>query len=386
MSSLCANCIKNTSLEAVIVKSGTVVDACAVCGATNVSAINSTQQEFKSKFRALIRYHFSEWHYNTHMGGNGLEALFFSGNPITNYKSDWNPDAYEGALLVILDPAYEDYDKGISLFAGYTDGLQNMPLVALKNDFDHRLAILREQSRWNNYFFLDEEAKALITPHISDVEKDLKEGTVLFRSRLGFETRATPLMGWGDERHYRPHSANSISAPPPYVAGAGRMNRGGVSFLYLATSQDTALAEIRPHPGHFCSVGSFEATSDLRVADLSSLDACNYSASDEQLDEYLLLKSLDDLFSIPITPERRGEYHITQLLTDAFRHLGFDGVCYRSSVAHGKNYVIFDPKLFTYVPNSGLVFKIQSLNYRHEQMSSMADDDDYMTNLDGTFR
>lgn len=386
MSKLCSCCIKNKSLGGVIASSGAVIATCAVCGANNVVAIDSKHEEFKSKLRSLIRYHYSEWHYNTHMGGDGLEALFFTENPVTNYKSNWNADAYEEALLEILDPAYEDYEKGISLFSRPTDGGLDMPLVALRNNFDSRLVTLRQQSLLQNHFLLDEDTKALIAPSIAGLEAKLNKGAALFRSRLGFENRATPLRGMGDERHYRPYSAVSISAPPPYLASASRMNRGGVSFLYLATNADTAIAEIRPHPGHFCSVGSFEARRDLRVADLSSIDVCDYSASDKRLDEYLLLKSLDDLFSIPVTPERRSEYHCSQLLADSFRHLGFDAVCYRSSVGEGTNYVVFDPQLFDYVADSGFVFKIHSLRYSNEAMTLMGDDDSYITNIDGTFR
>lgn len=317
------------------------------------------------------------------MGGEGLEALFFTENPITNYNASWNADEYEDAVLELIDPAYEDYDKGISLFAGHTDGIQNMPLVALKNDIDSRLLKLRKQSLIQNHFLLDEATKAIISPSLPELEAKLNRGTVLFRSRIGFNDRATPLMGWGDERHYRPHSAESISAPPPYLASAGRMNRSGVSFLYLATEPDTAVAEIRPHPGHFCSVGSFEAQKDLRVADLSSIDVCDYSSSDKQLAEFLLLKSVDDLFSIPVTPEKHSEYLFSQLFADAFRHLGYDAVCYRSSVGVGVNYVVFNPRAFSYVAGSGKVFKVEGLSYTKEAMTLMGDDNSYMTNLDG---
>lgn len=382
---LCINCVKNGSLRSVIASNGAIIETCPVCGEQNVTAIESNQIEFKSKFRVLIRYNYSEWHYNTHMGGDGPEALFFTENPITNYNVSWNADAYEEAVLELIDPAYEDYDKGISLFAGYRDRIQNIPLVALKNDFDPRLRKLRKQSLLLNHFLLDEQTKALISPSLSDLEDKLSKGTILFRSRLGFENRATPLMGWGDERHYRPYSGASISAPPPYLVSAGRMNRGGISFLYLATNPDTAIAEIRPYPGHFCSVGSFEAQRELRVANLSAIDVCDYSSSDQRLDEFLLLKSIDDLFSIPVTPERHSEYHFSQLFADAFRHLGFDAVCYRSSVSEEVNYVVFDPQLFNYVTGSGMVFKIAGLRYSSEAMTLMGDDDSYMTNIDGAF-
>ncbi len=386
MQLLCENCIRDEHLKSVVSDKGNIVDKCAICGTQNARALSSEDVNLKSKFRALIRYHFSEWHYNHHMGGDGLESLFYRDNPITNYEDSWDIEKYEEAILLILDPAYEDYETGICLFAGYTDGVQNLPLVAIKNDYDGQLRDLQRQSREKNFFLIEDLVKAVIDPRIPDVEAFLPKGIKLFRTRIGYEARATPLMGWSDERHYRPFSKNKIAAPPPIISSAGRMNRAGVSFLYLATDAETAVAETRPHPGHYCSYGEFESTKQLRIADLSSLEVTDFSASDKRLDEYLLLKTLDDLFSMPITPEGRAEYQFTQLLADSFRKSGFDAICYRSSVGSGKNYVVFNPSLFSYIDGSGRVVKIEELGYRFSQMTIMEEDDSYMTDLNGEFR
>ncbi|MEF8723721.1 MAG: RES family NAD+ phosphorylase [Candidatus Accumulibacter delftensis] len=386
MQLLCENCIRDEHLRSVVADKGLVVDRCAICGADNVLALSSEDIDLKSRFRALIRYHFSEWHYNHHMGGDGLESLFYTDNPITNYQDSWDIEKYEKAILVVLDPAYEDYEKGICLFAGYTDGVQNLLLVAIKNDCDGQLRDLQRQSRERNFFLIESLVKAAIEPRTPDIEATLAKGAKLFRTRIGYEARATPLMGWGDERHYRPFSKNQISAPPPIISSAGRMNRAGVSFLYLATDAETAVAETRPHPGHYCSYGEFESTRDLRIADLSSLVVTDFATSDKRLDEYLLLKTLDDLFSMPITPEGRAEYQFTQLLADCFRQLVFDAICYRSSVGSGKNYVVFDPSNLAYIDGSGRVVKIEELSYQFSEMVIMEEDDSYITDLNGEFR
>ena len=85
-----------------------------------------------------------------------LENLFLKNNPITNYKQTWNIDIYEEALLIFLQNGYEPYEKGISLFSGYDDnGQQLMPLVAIKNDFDHSLVRLQKKLLNVNYFLLE---------------------------------------------------------------------------------------------------------------------------------------------------------------------------------------------------------------------------------------
>lgn len=259
------------------------------------------------------------------------------------------------------------------------------PLVSLKNDRSRKIRSLQRLSKEKNYFELEEEAKSLIKPRIQDVEATLDKGTILFRSRIGVSCSAMPLSSWGDERHYQPFSESKISAPSPSIASAGRMNREGVSFLYMASDIKTAIAETRPHPGHYCSYGSFKALKNLVVADLSSIVVTDFTESDKRLEEYLLLKTLDELFSIPVTPEEKAEYHLTQLLADCFRQLNFDAISYNSSVGMGNNYVIFDPENFSYVFNSGKVVKIRTLKYSYDNMLLMGKEDDYWTDQKGNF-
>ena len=45
---------------------------------------------------------------------------------------------------------------------------------------------------------------------------------------------------------HQPFLGDQIGAPPPLAATAGRLNRVGVSFLYLATDKLTAAAEVGP--------------------------------------------------------------------------------------------------------------------------------------------
>jgi hypothetical protein len=56
--------------------------------------------------------------------------------------------------------------------------------------------------------------------------------------------------------------------PPPPKATAGRLNGKGVSFLYLASDEKTAAAEIRPDPGIAFSIDAFRSLKGLRLIDL----------------------------------------------------------------------------------------------------------------------
>jgi hypothetical protein len=147
------------------------------------------------------------------------------------------------------------------------------------------------------------------------------------------------------------------------------MNRQGVSFLYLASNLKTSISEVRPHPGHMCSIGIFESIKEIIIADFTKIKVTDFHQSDKRLDLFMTISALENLFSMPITPETRKEdYHFTQLMADTFRQLNFDGIQFRSSVGAGTNLVVFDPSNFEYKDSSGSVHKVSSLEYgTHEE-------------------
>ena len=67
------------------------------------------------------------------------------------------------------------------------------------------------------------------------------------------------------------HSSHPVSythLPPVYTAG-GRFNRQGISYLYLADTIETCLAEVHLQIGQNCSVGKFKCKQEIEVIDLT---------------------------------------------------------------------------------------------------------------------
>ncbi len=83
---------------------------------------------------------------------------------------------------------------------------------------------------------------------LQKVDRVIASGTEVFRARAGYNTAV-----WRRE----PYPANEMGAPPPHLATAGRMNPAGIAYLYLALSEYTAAAEIRPWKGSFISIAKF---------------------------------------------------------------------------------------------------------------------------------
>lgn len=142
MPKLCTNCFRDNEIRDLISEDGQQIERCSICKSSHVPAMDCESTQLRSLFRALYRYYFSEWEYNTHMGGDGLEGILLKENPLTSYVPSWNKLDYEDAIIGFLDVGYEPYETGISLFAGYGHNqLQNPPLISLKSSVSPVLLI-----------------------------------------------------------------------------------------------------------------------------------------------------------------------------------------------------------------------------------------------------
>lgn len=149
---------------------------------------------------------------------------------------------------------------------------------------------------------------------------------------------------------------DQMGAPPAVRAAAGRMNPAGISYLYLAFEQQTALAEVLERPPCGAAIAQFDAQRDLTILDLTSLpplpsifdDSCR-----DQREGLLFLNRFVEEISKPVRKDGREhvEYVPSQVVSEYFA-LGFqangqplDGIAYPSAVRpDGKNLVLFPSK------------------------------------------
>lgn len=150
-----------------------------------------------------------------------------------------------------------------------------------------------------------------------------------------------------------PHEIAELGARSDGKGTAGRMNPAGISYLYLAFDEKTALTETRTNPGDEATISQWVASRYLSVIDLTRNLSCR-SIFENEKREYetvqFLWRFVDEI-SKPV--ERDGSEHIeyvpTQVVSEyfaqAFRNAKdkhVDGLIYPSSVQPGgKNLVIF---------------------------------------------
>ena len=248
---------------------------------------------------------------------------------------------------------------------------------------------------WKNFTaYLNDKNRFVLIPYwkrfISRILKTaqkrtaiIKRDTKLLRARMGttwveFEdgdTQPTPLP------------PEQMGAPSKQLATDGRLNPFGISYLYLTTDTDTAIAELRPWIGSDVSVGLFKILKDSKVIDttkdksnplhhlrfvikdgkfvgIKQREPHSYTAEEK---ESQIWGDISSAFSIPVSPsDIKSKYLPTQYLSEVLKVAGYDGVIYRSSLnSKGKNIVLFDPSTAESV--ACRMFDVKGVNYLYNE-------------------
>ena len=191
-------------------------------------------------------------------------------------------------------------------------------------------------SEWNDYCRIDSTPKQL-----KDLEKRDVPAAKLAELWEEYEnfvnSERTKDIKQRIESGFQGFDSSGSSAPPKGTAGPGRCNPEGVSYLYAALEEHTAIAEIRPFIRDSISVAVLKPTRDLRLVNFDFEPTAVVNGRD------FLFNDIQRDFS-KINKTQDGDYLITQFIASMVEHLGYDGICFRSSlVRDGTNYVIFNP-------------------------------------------
>lgn len=158
--------------------------------------------------------------------------------------------------------------------------------------------------------------------------------------------------------------------PLPGRAWDGRANPRGIPCLYVATTKETAMAEVRPWIGSYVSAGQFKTRRDLTVVDCArghdrtpfffKWDEVNYEPDPEARSQ-AVWAYIDRAFAEPMTrSDDQADYAPTQILAELFKHAGVDGVVYKSNFGDdGFNVALFDPDVAGLI-NCGL-FEVKAI-------------------------
>lgn len=141
--------------------------------------------------------------------------------------------------------------------------------------------------------------------------------------------------------HYLIDPVDKLSAPPPDVARAGRMNPTGISLFYGSFDPETCIAEIRPPVGTYAVIARFEVIRPLRLLDFRKLTEAFEPISHfhpqyvAKRDRDTFLKAFGLEISIPVHPQDENlGYLPTQAVAEYLaqrQDLKLDGLVFNST-------------------------------------------------------
>lgn len=187
----------------------------------------------------------------------------------------------------------------------------------------------------------------------------------------------------GEESLYRarisdnPLNDTDMGAPPIGFANSGRANPFGISYLYMASTVETALSEVRPFNEGIVYVSRLLIDKKYESEPVLFINLTNprrdvspFVFSEDEY-EYLiyslsLLEKFSSELSKPVKPHKSElEYLPTQFICEYIKSLKYKGIIFNSSFGNGINYVSFDTDLF--IPQVPTAYKINRTNYEHSE-------------------
>jgi len=332
----CPNCFDDSFLSLHVPQISESLGTCDFCSRTNVPLIRPSQ--LRDEFEAVVSIYATS-------DENCSEPL------LSWLRTDWG-------MFNLLSSATANMLLTLILDDADIAERRLLPIELPNASATIHWATFKEEIMWRNRFFfrqqLDlERLKGLFNAYLEVDTSELNER--LFRARVLIDDEILSLKDMGK--------------PPAKLTKNGRANPLGIPYLYTASSPDTAIAELRPHPGDRVVVALFEIDTSLRLLNLKHprktispflIDESELSSFRQEL---AFLCKLEEELSKPVLPRVADlEYLPTQYLCEFIKMCGFDGVIFQSSISDGFNVALFsDEKVH---PSSINLYEVTKLEYQ----------------------
>lgn len=347
----CERCFKNRALGGYIRARG-CLGTCEWCRAADVRVVpNSALSEEFRRIVALYRpVPLDE--------GDSLAMLMDEDWQLFDESAwedpCWASDLLEDILVADLFPKERDCAPD------YTDTFARRPRELVEHWQDLMVAAL--EGEVGSTLWQDAEAEAPLSLQdrlrlaVDDLAEVLEPPGQFSRARV-----------YSSIRYTRRFTLDEMRAPSAADARAGRANLDGQPVLYLATDARTAVAETRPWTGAAVEVARFALTRTVRVLDLVRRRSYPKSPFFDELIEWKLeIQSLFRQFAYeiarPVGSNDEGLYRPTQKLCEFLQACGVEGLIYPSTLARGRNLVLFD--VAAAAPQDSECLRVGGVSYR----------------------
>lgn len=353
----CENCFKNLYVKDFVSSKNHIGD-CDYCDSTNVNIVSI--EEIGQYFRECFGRAFESIEAGTGAMYDSdtkeyLAHQQYSVIDIVNEEMVFEDDTSDILLRDIIEesgPSFRDIKHGA--YDPYGNIYEENFVIknALYGIYDTNMYSTWERFKftvkhYNRFFDVDgvmagiDERKALLDNlrhFIMEYAECIPYNSVFYRARqdstLNFDTIIID---------------KELSPPPPNHAQTNRMSPAGISYLYLASSMETAYKECGYKSGDII-IAKYFSKAELQIVDFSknvyigqaSIFSNDYDHDSRWYNNFLNKFAIE--ISKPVDKEKTDltyEYTATQLIAEYIRALGFDGICFNSSTGLGKSYCFF---------------------------------------------
>ena len=249
-------------------------------------------------------------------------------------------------VKAICSTRYQDepeiFEEKVTIREFFSADVMEQKCILKTYSWDDFCYNIKHINRFHSQQVNFEQFKKLLENMVLDIAK----GTLrLYRSRIC------------DEDSYNSgYPIKKMGVPPLSVATAGRTNSEGIQCLYLAGDEETTFHEVKARDYDHVSVGEFVQAKDLRIVDFSLFDRIGpFAIPDFDMTWFAInigiIRKIGDEVAKPMRRfDKALDYVPTQYICDYIKHLGYDGIKFKSTLVNGGiNYAIFDEKKFTCV-------------------------------------
>jgi hypothetical protein len=127
------------------------------------------------------------------------------------------------------------------------------------------------------------------------------------------------------------------------------------------------MAELRPWKKEQISLGLFQVQKKLSVVDCScdtdQTPIC-LEEPDPEKREQIVWTYINKAFSEPVSLYSQDlDYIPTQILVEALKQAGYDGIVYQSALGKGRNFAFFDLDAVKMLPQGSAIFTCDRIRY-----------------------
>lgn len=187
----------------------------------------------------------------------------------------------------------------------------------------------KEEIKQKNRFFINEKFLEPIREFTVGLDNLITYSPkhIFYRARVYNEEDKIKKYHYPKNDQFQGYDGEGSFVNLQQPAKEGRINPAFIPYLYVSTSKQGAIIEVRPYADTLVSVAKIRVNKPLKIVDFSRAGAM--STGEDGDFKATLYVYINGEFSSPYYGDR--DYLVTQIISEYVKKLGFDGVAYCSA-------------------------------------------------------